>query len=81
MGCRLRPAGVESLNGRVSTRMCCRAMDPDRPLFNKKLLFMKRMKTTCNYEAPKLHVELLAVERGFALSGSTIDEWENGGGF
>ena len=42
---------------------------------------MKRMKTTCNYEAPKLHVELLAVERGFALSGSTIDGWKNGGGF
>ena len=42
---------------------------------------MKRMKTTCNYEAPELHVELLAVERGFALSGSTIDRWKNGGGF
>ena len=42
---------------------------------------MKRMKTTCNYEAPKLHVELFSVERGFALSGRTIDEWENGGGF
>ncbi len=42
---------------------------------------MKRMKTTCNYEAPELHVELLAVERGFALSGSTIDELENGGEF
>lgn len=40
---------------------------------------MKRMKTPCNYEAPELHVELLAVERGFALSGSTIDGWEKGG--
>ena len=42
---------------------------------------MKRMKTPCNYEAPELHVELFAVERGFALSGSTMDEWKNGGGF
>ena len=42
---------------------------------------MKRMKTTCNYEAPKLHVELFAVERGFALSGSTIDGLEDGGRF
>ena len=48
---------------------------------HKKLLFMKRMKTPCNYEAPELHVELLAVERGFALSGSTIDGWEEGGRF
>ena len=42
---------------------------------------MKRMKTTCNYEAPTLRVELIAVECGFALSGSTIDGWKNGGGF
>ncbi len=42
---------------------------------------MTWMKTTCHYEAPELHVELLAVERGFALSGSTIDGWEKGGGF
>ena len=42
---------------------------------------MKRMKTPCNYEAPELHVEEIAVERGFALSGSTMDEWKNGGGF
>ena len=47
-------------------------MDPDRPLFNKKLLFMKRMKTTCNYEAPELHVELFAVERGFASRAAPL---------
>lgn len=42
---------------------------------------MKGMKTTCNYEAPAIRVEKIAVERGFALSGSTIEGWENGGNF
>lgn len=42
---------------------------------------MKGMKTTCNYEAPAIHMDEIAVERGFALSGSTIEGWKNGGGF
>lgn len=42
---------------------------------------MKRMKATDNYMAPVIRMEEIAVERGFALSGSTIDGWENGGEF
>ena len=42
---------------------------------------MKSMKVTDNYQAPAIRVEEVAVERGFALSGSTIDGWENGGNF
>lgn len=42
---------------------------------------MKRMKTTDRYEAPAIHVDRIAVEHGFALSGSTIEGWENGGNF
>lgn len=40
---------------------------------------MKSMKTIDRYEAPAIHVHRIAVERGFALSGSTIEGWENGG--
>ncbi len=42
---------------------------------------MKRMKTTDRYEAPAIQVYRIAVEHGFALSGSTIEGWENGGDF
>lgn len=42
---------------------------------------MKRIKTTGSYEAPAIHEERIAVERGFTLSGSTFEKWENGGEF
>ena len=61
--------------------MCCRAMDPDRPLFNIKIVVYEKDEDTLQLRSPELHVELFAVERGFALSGSTIDGLENGGRF